>query len=87
MTVQLTDQLRILLAGALIATTSGFVVAMVSQARLNNQIEFVEKQYEKQIRALKTQHSKEINRLRKTGEHLDSIEKKIDFLNSTKGNQ
>lgn len=87
MAVQLTDQWRILLAGALIATTSGFVVAMVSQARTNTQIEFVEKQYEKQIRSLKSQHSKEINRLKRTGERLDSIEKKIDFLNSTKGNQ
>lgn len=87
MKVQLSDHWRILLAGALIAATSGFVVSQVSQWRFDQQLAYMEKQHDKRIAAIKSHHTKEINQLKRTSSQLDSIEKKIDKLNETKGNQ
>ena len=86
MTGKLTDQWRILFAGALIALASGLLVALISQWRFESQITYMEKQHDKRIAAIKSQHTKELNQIKRTSDKLDSIEKKIDFLNSTKGN-
>lgn len=87
MKVQLSDQWRILLAGALIAATAVFLTSQVSQWRFESHITYMEKQHDKRIAAIKSQHTKEINQLKRTSSQLDSIEKKIDKLNETKGNQ
>ena len=85
MKVQMSDQWRILLAGALIAATSAFLTSQVSQWRFESQITYMEKQHDKRVTAIKSQHTKEINQLKRTSHQLDSIEKKIDDLKETKG--
>ena len=84
-TSSLSHEWRILLAGALIAAASGLIVAIIGQWRFEAQLTYMEKQHDKRIAAIKSQHTKEMNQLKREAIQTENILKKIEELKETKG--